>query len=85
MSVGVADELRCRGLVELITDYLEGVLPTPDARRFEAHLADCDDCSTYVEQMRQTIEAIGQIPPESLSAEASEHLLWTFRDWRGSR
>jgi anti-sigma factor RsiW len=85
MSVGAADELRCRELVELITDYLEGALPTEDARRFEAHLADCDGCSTYLEQMRQTIDAIGHIPPESLSAEASEHLLRAFRGWRGSR
>lgn len=85
MSVGAVDELRCRELIELITDYLEGVLPTEDARRFDAHLVECDGCSTYVEQMRQTIHAIGQIPPESLSAEASEHLLRAFRDWRSSR
>ncbi len=77
--------LRCQELVELITDYLEGALPSEDARRFDAHLAECDGCSAYVEQMRQTIEAIGQIPPESLSAEASAELLRTFRDWRGSR
>ena len=85
MSVAAADELRCQELVELITDYLEGTLAANDARRFEAHLAGCDACSIYVEQMRLTIAAVGRVPAEALSAEASERLLRAFRDWRALR
>jgi anti-sigma factor RsiW len=78
-------ELRCQELVELITDYLEGALPAADVRRFDVHLAECDGCTSYLEQMRETIDALGHIPAESLSPEASEQLLWAFRDWHDSR
>ena len=72
-------------MVELINDYLEGALPAADARRFDAHLTECDACTTYLEQMRETVDALGHIPAGSLSPEACETLLRAFRDWHGSR
>jgi anti-sigma factor RsiW len=53
-----ARELSCRELVELVTDYLEGVLDTARLAALDAHLAACDGCGTYVEQMRQTVAAL---------------------------
>jgi anti-sigma factor RsiW len=47
-----ADELACVEVVELVTDYLEGVLPAAEARRLERHLDTCPGCTEYVEQMR---------------------------------
>ena len=41
---GGADEVACRELVELVTDYLEGALQPAERRRFEAHVAGCDGC-----------------------------------------
>ncbi|HXV56444.1 MAG TPA: zf-HC2 domain-containing protein [Gaiellaceae bacterium] len=75
------DELACRELVELVTDYLEDRLPPRDRARFEAHLAECEYCEAYVEQMRQTIRVLGRLSEESLSAEARDTLLAAFRDW----
>jgi anti-sigma factor RsiW len=74
-------ELPCRELVELVTDYLEGRLAPRDRARFEAHLAECDGCATYLEQMRRTIRVLGKLPEESLSADARSALLTAFRDW----
>jgi anti-sigma factor RsiW len=74
-------EMPCRELVELVTDYLEDRLPSRDRARFEAHLAECEYCETYLEQMRQTIRMLGRLPEESLSAEARDALLAAFRDW----
>jgi anti-sigma factor RsiW len=74
-------EIACRELVELVTDYLEGRLPPDQRARFDAHLAECDGCTTYLEQMRQTIRALGRVPEESLSDEARDRLLEAFRDW----
>jgi anti-sigma factor RsiW len=76
--------MKCRELVELITEYLEGTLGSEDTARFERHLEDCDGCTAYVEQMRVTIVALGHLPPESLSPEAERELLAAFRDWRES-
>jgi anti-sigma factor RsiW len=73
--------LVCRELVELVTDYFEGRLSDADRSRFEQHLDECDGCTAYVAQMRETIEALGHIPEESLSPEAERELLAAFRDW----
>ena len=85
MSVIENPEMVCRELVELITDYLEATLPPEDRARFERHLAGCEGCQAYLDQMRQTIDALGRLPPESLSPEAQSKLLEAFRGWRGGR
>lgn len=76
--------LTCRELVDLVTDYLEGAMPASERDRFAAHLAACDACTEYVEQMRTTLELLGRIEPESVSADAEEALLAAFRDWKAS-
>jgi anti-sigma factor RsiW len=74
--------LSCRELVELVTEYLEGALAPAEMARFERHLARCDGCRAYLEQMRATVAALGHLPPESLSPQAEEELLAAFRGWR---
>ena len=82
MSARANHMLTCREMVELVTDYLEGRLADPDRKRFEAHVAECEACTTYIEQMRMTITALGHIPPETISSEAERELLDAFRAWR---
>ena len=82
MSESTLPEMPCQELVELVTDYLEDRLAPVDRIRFEAHIADCEYCATYLEQMRQTIRTLGRIPEESLSDDARETLLGAFRSWR---
>ena len=48
------EEMSCRELVDLITDYLEGTMAEADRARFEAHLGECDYCVNYLAQMRDT-------------------------------
>jgi anti-sigma factor RsiW len=74
--------LACRELVELVTDYFEGALSETDRERFEAHIAACEHCTTYVEQMRQTVTLAGRVTTQSLSPEAERELLAAFRDWK---
>ncbi len=71
--------LTCRGFVELVTDYLEGVLPAAERGLFESHLTMCPDCSVYFEQVRQTIRLLGELPRERMSSRAKTELLQTFR------
>ena len=74
--------LDCRGLVELVTDYLEGAL-SPEAHfRFEAHISRCDGCGVYLEQMRMTVRMLGNLPVRALPAGAERDLLDAFRGWR---
>ena len=74
-------EMPCRELVEVITDYLEDRLSPVDRARFEAHLAECEACRTYLEQFRQAIRALGRLPEESLSPEVRNALIDAFRGW----
>lgn len=73
--------LSCRELVEIITDYLEGALPEGDRARFEAHLATCEGCRTYLEQMRLTIQVVGRLTEESIPSSIREELLEAFHTW----
>ena len=44
--------LTCQQVVELVTEYLDGVMEPRRRARFEAHLAGCDGCTNYLEQFR---------------------------------
>jgi anti-sigma factor RsiW len=85
MAAAPNDEMSCRELVEVVTDYLEGKLPDPDRVRLEAHLAECPYCEEYIAQMRETIAALGELPrAETLDARTERALLEAFRGWRGT-
>ncbi|WP_405071971.1 zf-HC2 domain-containing protein [Kribbella sp. NBC_01510] len=71
--------MTCAELVELVTAFLEGGLDPDTERRFIEHLAVCDGCETYVDQMRRTVAEVGQVEPESLSDETRDRLLEAFR------
>ena len=76
------DPLVCREFVELVTDYLEGALPETERRRFEAHLAECDGCTGYLEDMRRLVGALHQVPEPPPDAATREALVRAFRDLR---
>jgi anti-sigma factor RsiW len=74
-------DLNCDELVELVTDYLEGALDEETRRRVADHLAGCDGCTRYVDQMRRTITTLGSSGPEvELTDEARTALLAAFRE-----
>jgi anti-sigma factor RsiW len=77
--------IACQELVELVTDYLDDALPVGERRRFEAHLAECDDCAAYVAQFVQTLNALGALPGEELDPRTREDLLAVFRGWAAGR
>jgi len=77
----VTAELTCKELVELVTEYLEGTMSRTDRRRFERHIANCDGCSAYVDQMRHVISTLGGLTEDSISPRARDELLHAFRDW----
>jgi anti-sigma factor RsiW len=75
-------EMSCRELVDAITAYVEGTLPAADRERFEAHVAECPHCRTYLDQMRETIAALGTLREQELSPETRSTLLEAFHGWR---
>jgi anti-sigma factor RsiW len=80
---GAVDDLTCRELVELVTDYLEERLPPDERSRLDSHLAECDGCRAYLRQMEQVLRSAGRLGEESLAPDSRDALLEAFRAWRG--
>ena len=79
---GSPEVLSCREVVELVTAYLEGALSEAEEVRFEEHLAMCDGCAAYLDQMRTTIALAGRLDPEAVDLEACDRLMHAFRGWK---
>ena len=73
--------LTCAEVVELVTSYLEGGLSEADRARFDAHIAGCDGCTNYLDQIRVTITVVGRVHEDDLSAETRAGLLAAFQEW----
>ena len=53
--------LDCRTVVELASDYVDRDLDPDGEGRVASHLAGCDGCKRYVEQVRQTVRLVGRL------------------------
>jgi len=75
-------DIVCQQAVELVTDYLEGALSRSQRRRFEAHIAACEHCTEYLEQMRLTIDLTGRLAAADLTPDMREDFTELYRKWR---
>lgn len=80
--MSISPDVSCHEIVELVTDYLEDALSRDDRRAFEQHLAGCDGCTNYVDQMRETIRLTGRLDAEALDQELRSKLLDAFGAFR---
>ena len=74
--------LLCVEVVELVSDYLDGGLDPETRRRVEEHLALCPPCRVYVEQVRDTVRALGRLPEDELPEHAVAELEAAFAAFR---
>ena len=77
------DSLVCREFVELVTEYIEGTLPERERVRMDAHLAECDGCAGYLEDMRRLVGSLHETPEPPPDEATREALLQAFRELRG--
>jgi predicted anti-sigma-YlaC factor YlaD len=75
------EEITCKELVEVVTEYLEGRMPPERRLLFEEHVAFCSWCQTYLDQMRETIRLTGMLTKDDLSPDTRDALLEVFRNW----
>ena len=76
------EALTCQEVVELVTDYLEYALLPQTRALFEAHLAECDGCTTYTDQIQQTIMMLRRLTQEPVFPETRRELLEIFQEWK---
>jgi predicted anti-sigma-YlaC factor YlaD len=73
------DEIICRQFVEMASDYLEGAVGEEDLELVEEHLAMCDWCREYLDQMKTTSAALAEAAPSAPSDATLRALLGAFR------
>jgi anti-sigma factor RsiW len=75
--------MSCTEFVEHATGYLEGTLSRRERKRLQAHLAACEPCTVYLEQLRQTLNIAQHVSPEPLPQKVKDDLANVFTQWRG--
>ena len=76
-------EYSCQEMTELVTNYLDAALRPDEQQRFERHLSYCAGCTTYVDQIRETITRTGTVPiEESLPPALRDEIVALFRSWK---
>jgi anti-sigma factor RsiW len=79
------DRFRCLTTVRGVTplaDYLGGALSEEERIRFEAHLAQSDGCSGYLEDMRRLIGSLHELPEPPPDAATRDAVVRASRDLR---
>jgi anti-sigma factor RsiW len=71
--------LTCREFVEMVTAFLDSALDQEAVGRFAAHIPTCGGCGRYLDHVRQTIRALGDVPVEHLPADTHDALLAALR------
>jgi predicted anti-sigma-YlaC factor YlaD len=74
--------LVCKEVVELVSDYLEGVLLPEKRAALAEHLAGCPGCTNYLEQVRLTIGMLRALAQEPVFPATKEELLQVFQQWK---
>ena len=76
------NQITCREMVELMSDYLDGTLDDVVRGRFEEHLATCEGCTNALDQLRAALRVTGSLREEPIQDERRELLRSVFRNWR---
>jgi anti-sigma factor RsiW len=71
--------LRCRDIVDLLGEYLDGALDRETVRALEAHLAGCQDCTAFINTYRGTVRSSRALSEDQLPRELKERLLTFLR------
>ena len=62
------DDVPCAVFLEMITDYLDGAIPSDLRARVDAHLALCPGCTSVLEQVRRVIRLAGRLTDDDVEA-----------------
>ena len=59
----------CPRIVALLSDYLDGRLPSDVRAELDQHLAGCSDCTTFVATFRSTVSLLHSLEEKDLPKE----------------
>lgn len=76
---------RCREIVDLVTEYLEGGLTTEERLGFERHVAICPPCRAHLAQLRRIVRAAPALSDDELPPSLRAGLSDAFAAWTAER
>jgi anti-sigma factor RsiW len=80
------DDLTCRELAGFAADWIDGALDPDERTRFDAHVAACPDCATYLRTYAETIRlAKDAHADEPVPPDVPEELVRAILDTRPRR
>ena len=72
--------MRCRQVVDKISEYLDGELGPELVRELERHLQHCEDCRVVVDTTRKTVQVFCYTDPAPLPEDVRERLSQMFTE-----
>ena len=76
--------MTCYQAIDLMGDALEGGLAAEARAGFAGHLEECAPCRNYMDQLRLTRQALGNLPwPGEAGARRSELIDRYRKEFRG--
>ena len=78
-------DLKCQEVVELVNEYLGHKLTPEHHAAFEAHLATCSACSTYLTQIRTVLSTAASLGDVTTPVEVEGQLMALFEGWHRQR
>ena len=77
--------VSCFFCQNLLSDYLEGVLPQSRHRELKEHIGKCPDCTLLHDDLVTTLELLGRLPKDGPSSQLESRLVQAMMAGRGSR
>ncbi len=74
------EDLQCREVVEVLTDYLEGALAIDERVALEQHLHFCEGCADYVRQFRTSIGLTGRLQEEDVPPQVMDRIVGMLKE-----
>lgn len=75
----------CREFIELVGAYFDGELDSSAQDELDAHLAECLECSLYLDSYRKTVELSKMAMRDDRSEEPPEDLVQAILNAKRSR
>jgi len=72
---GASNSIGCPECMDLLADYVDGVLPREQAELLEWHLEGCPPCVAFLNTYRGTVDAAKRLRQTTLPPELREKLI----------
>jgi len=83
------NELDCKQIFEMLSQYLDGELPAETCAELERHIQDCAPCIEFVKSLKKSVGMCRQYasaePPPELPAAAKKSLQEAYQKMLDAR